>query len=51
MLTVYGGFTGTVPVTIVKRDAHSDQERILETKFQHYARFYYDIVKDVAGPR
>lgn len=31
--------------------AHSDQERILETEFQRYARFYYDIVKDVAGQR
>jgi acetylornithine deacetylase/succinyl-diaminopimelate desuccinylase-like protein len=28
--------------------AHSDQERILETEFQRYARFYYDVVVDVA---
>ena len=25
--------------------AHSDQERILETEFQRYARFYYDVVR------
>jgi acetylornithine deacetylase/succinyl-diaminopimelate desuccinylase-like protein len=31
--------------------AHSDQERILETEFQRYARFYFDIVRDVAGRR
>ncbi len=31
--------------------AHSDQERILETEFQRYARFYYDIVQDVARTR
>jgi acetylornithine deacetylase/succinyl-diaminopimelate desuccinylase-like protein len=31
--------------------AHSDQERILETEFQRYARFYFDIVRDVAGQR
>ena len=24
--------------------AHSDQERILETEFQRYARFYFDVV-------
>ena len=29
--------------------AHSDQERILETEFQRYARFYFDVVRDVAG--
>ena len=28
--------------------AHSDQQRILETEFQRYARFYDDIVQDVA---
>jgi acetylornithine deacetylase/succinyl-diaminopimelate desuccinylase-like protein len=31
--------------------AHSDQERILETEFQRYARFYFDIVSEVAGAR
>jgi acetylornithine deacetylase/succinyl-diaminopimelate desuccinylase-like protein len=31
--------------------AHSDQERILETEFQRYVRFYFDIVRDVAGHR
>jgi acetylornithine deacetylase/succinyl-diaminopimelate desuccinylase-like protein len=31
--------------------AHSDQERILESEFQRYARFYYDVVRDVAGKR
>jgi acetylornithine deacetylase/succinyl-diaminopimelate desuccinylase-like protein len=31
--------------------AHSDQERILETEFQRYARFYFDIVREVAGRR
>ncbi len=28
--------------------AHSDQERILETEFQRFVRFYYDVVVDVA---
>ncbi|MEZ5285598.1 MAG: peptidase dimerization domain-containing protein, partial [Vicinamibacterales bacterium] len=31
--------------------AHSDQERILESEFQRYARFYFDVVRDVAGAR
>jgi len=31
--------------------AHSDQERILETEFQRYARFYFDIVQDIARAR
>lgn len=31
--------------------AHSDQERILESEFQRYARFYYDVVRDIAGRR
>ena len=31
--------------------AHSDQERILETEFQRYARFYFDVVVDVARAR
>jgi acetylornithine deacetylase/succinyl-diaminopimelate desuccinylase-like protein len=31
--------------------AHSDQERILETEFQRYARFYFDVVREVAGRR
>jgi acetylornithine deacetylase/succinyl-diaminopimelate desuccinylase-like protein len=31
--------------------AHSDQERILEIEFQRYVRFYFDIVRDVAGRR
>jgi hypothetical protein len=29
--------------------AHSDQERILESEFQRYVRFYYDVVRDIAG--
>jgi acetylornithine deacetylase/succinyl-diaminopimelate desuccinylase-like protein len=28
--------------------AHSDQERILESEFQRYVRFYYDIVAEMA---
>jgi acetylornithine deacetylase/succinyl-diaminopimelate desuccinylase-like protein len=31
--------------------AHSDQERILDTEFWRYARFYFDVVRDVAGRR
>ena len=30
---------------------HSDQERILETEFQRYVRFYYEVVRDVAGKK
>jgi acetylornithine deacetylase/succinyl-diaminopimelate desuccinylase-like protein len=29
--------------------AHSDQERILETEFQRYVRFYFDVVREIAG--
>jgi acetylornithine deacetylase/succinyl-diaminopimelate desuccinylase-like protein len=29
--------------------AHSDQERILESEFQRYVRFYYDVIRDVAA--
>ena len=29
--------------------AHSDQERILESEFQRYVRFYFDVVREVAG--
>jgi acetylornithine deacetylase/succinyl-diaminopimelate desuccinylase-like protein len=29
--------------------AHSDQERILESELYRFARFHYDIVKDLAG--
>ncbi|MCC7126851.1 MAG: M20/M25/M40 family metallo-hydrolase [Acidobacteria bacterium] len=31
--------------------AHSDQERILESELHRYARFYFDVVRDVAGTR
>jgi acetylornithine deacetylase/succinyl-diaminopimelate desuccinylase-like protein len=29
--------------------AHSDQERILESEFQRYSRFYFDVIREVAG--
>src|SRR5262245_3330693 len=29
--------------------AHSDQERILESEFQRYVRFYFDVVREIAG--
>jgi acetylornithine deacetylase/succinyl-diaminopimelate desuccinylase-like protein len=31
--------------------AHSDQERILESEFQRYVRFYYDVVSELARSR
>jgi acetylornithine deacetylase/succinyl-diaminopimelate desuccinylase-like protein len=31
--------------------AHSDQERILESEFQRYVRFYFDVVREIAGRR
>jgi acetylornithine deacetylase/succinyl-diaminopimelate desuccinylase-like protein len=31
--------------------AHSDQERILESEFQRYVRFYVDVVREIAGRR
>jgi hypothetical protein len=31
--------------------AHSDQERILESELQRFARFHYDIVADLARAR